>query len=132
MANKKVKRKRDKAVTIRMNTDEYEALLNRVEDSGLTQQAYIISAIKGATITPSDEIAVQKEISKSFAELIKQLRGLATNVNQMAHVANGLGQLPANETLIKTSAELSDYRKECEDIWLSIRSSINQQSRTER
>lgn len=132
MANKKVKRKRDKAVTIRMNTDEYEALQNRVEDSGLTQQAYIISAIKGATITPSDEIAVQKEISKSFAELIKQLRGLATNVNQMAHVANGLGQLPANETLIKTSAELSDYRKECEDIWLSIRSSINQQSRTER
>lgn len=132
MANKKVKRKRNKAVTIRMNNDEYEALQNRVEDSGLTQQAYIISAIRGATITPSDEIAVQKEISKTFAELVKQLRGLATNVNQMAHVANGQGQLPATETLIKTSAELSDYRKECEDIWLSIRSSINQQSRTEQ
>ena len=132
MANKKVKRKRDKAVTIRMNNDEYEALQNRVEDSGLTQQAYIISAIRGATITPSDEIAVQKEISKTFAELVKQLRGLATNVNQMAYVANGQGLLPATETLIKTSAELSDYRKECEDIWLSIRSSINQQSRTEQ
>lgn len=132
MTNKKVKRKRDKAVTIRMNKEEYEALQNRVEDSGLTQQAYIISAIKGATITPSDEIAVQKEISKTFAELVKQLRGLATNVNQMAHVANGQGLLPTTETLIQTSAEIGDYRKECEELWLLIRSSTNQQNRMEQ
>ena len=132
MTNKKVKRKRDKAVTIRMNKEEYEALQNRVEDSGLTQQAYIISAIKGATITPSDEIAVQKEISKTFAELVKQLRGLATNVNQMAHVANGQGLLPTTEILIQTSAEIGDYRKECEELWLLIRSSINQQNRMEQ
>ena len=132
MTNKKVKRKRDKAVTIRMNKEEYEALQNRVEDSGLTQQAYIISAIKGATITPSDEIAVQKEISKTFAELVKQLRGLATNVNQMAHVANGQGILPTTSELIKTSDEISQYRKECEELWLLIRSSINQQNRTEQ
>ena len=132
MTNKKVKRKRDKAVTIRMNKEEYEALQNRVEDSGLTQQAYIISAIKGATITPSDEIAVHKEISKTFAELVKQLRGLATNVNQMAHVANGQGLLPTTEILIQTSAEIGDYRKECEELWLLIRSSINQQNRTEQ
>lgn len=131
MTDRKANRKRDKAVTIRMNKEEYSALQNRVEDSGLTQQAYIISAIKGATITPSDEIAVQKEISKSFAELVKQLRGLATNVNQMAHVANGQGILPTTETLIHTSAEIGDYRKECEELWLLIRSSINQQNHTE-
>ena len=132
MANKKVKRKRDKAVTIRMNMDEYSALQNKVEDSGLTQQAYIISAIRGATITPYDEIAVQKEISKTFSELVKQLRGLATNVNQMAHVANGQGILPTTTELIKTSDEISYYRKECEELWLLIRSSINQQNRMEQ
>ncbi len=131
MSDKKIKRKRDKAVTIRMNNEEYSALQDRVDDSGLTQQAYIISAIKGATITPSDEIATQKEISKTFSELVKQLRGLATNVNQMAHVANGQGILPKAETLIKTSAEINNYRKECEELWLLIRSSINQQNHTE-
>ncbi len=132
MANKKIKRRRNKAVTIRMTNDEFEALQNRVEDSGLTQQSFILSAIKGATITPSDEIAVQKEISKTFAELVKQLRGLATNVNQMAHVANGQGMLPTTEELIKTSAQINKYRKESEEVWLSIRSSINQQSLTVR
>lgn len=132
MTNRKAKRKRDRAVTIRMNKEEYAALQDRIEDSGLTQQAYIISAIKGSTITPSDEIAVQKEISKSFADLVRQLRGLATNVNQMAHVANGQGILPTTSELIKASDEISHYRKECEELWLLIRSSINQQNRTVR
>ena len=98
----------------------------------MSQQAYIISSIQGSTITSSDEIAVQKDISKSFADLVKQLRGLATNVNQMAHVANGQGILPTTTQLIKASDEISQYRKECEELWLLIRSSINQQNRTER
>ena len=132
MLNKKVKRRRNKAVTIRMNEDEYKTLLEKVDESGLSQQAYIISSIKGATITSSDEIAIQKDISKSFADLVKQLRGLATNVNQMAHIANAYGALPTTSELIKASDEISKYRKECEDLWLLIRSSINQQNRTEQ
>lgn len=132
MVNKKVKRRRNKAVTIRMSEDEYKTLQDKVDESGLSQQAYIISAIKGATITPSNEIEVQKEISKTFAELVKQLRGLATNVNQMAHVANGQGILPTTSELIKASDEISKYRKESEELWLLIRSSINQQNRTEQ
>lgn len=56
-----------------MSEDEYKTLQDKVDESGLSQQAYIISAIKGATITPSNEIEVQKEISKTFAELVKQL-----------------------------------------------------------
>ena len=132
MLNKKVNRRRNKAVTIRMSEDEYKTLQDKVDESGLSQQAYIISSIKGATITSSDEIAVQKDISKSFADLVKQLRGLATNVNQMAHVANGQGILPTTSELIKTSDEISQYRKECEELWLLIRSSINQQNRMEQ
>ena len=68
---KKVKRRRNKAVTVRMNETEYADFQNKVEESGLSQQAYIISAVRGATITPSDEIAVLKEISKTFADFEK-------------------------------------------------------------
>ena len=132
MNRKKAYRKRNKSVTVRMTADEYNTLQNKVDDSGLTQQAYIINAIKDATITSSDEVAVQKEISQTFADLVKQLRGLATNVNQMAHVANGQGNLPTAQELVNTSLEISNYRKECEDIWLLIRSLINQQNHTAR
>ena len=129
---RKTRRKRNKAVTVRMNDEEYAELQVKVEESGLTQQAYIISAVRGATIISSDEIAVLKDISKTFAELEKQLRGLATNVNQMAHVANGLGILPAENDLERLSVQLGNYRKDSEQIWQSIRSSINQQKATGR
>lgn len=129
---KKVKRRRNKAVTVRMNETEYADFQNKVEESGLSQQAYIISAVRGATITPSDEIAVLKEISKTFADFEKQVRGLGTNVNQMAHVANGQGYLPGEEVLSRLSEQLGTMRKESEQIWQSIRSSINQQKATEQ
>lgn len=125
-------RKRSKAVTIRLTQDEYNDLKNRIDEAGLLQQTYIINAIRGATITPSDEIIVLKEISLTLAQLEQQLRGLATNVNQMAHIANSHGALPSNEELDRLSAQLSHYRMESEDIWQSIRSSINQQKVTER
>ena len=129
---KKVKRRRNKAVTVRMNETEYADFQNKVEESGLSQQAYIISAVRGATITPSDEIAVLKEISMTFADFEKQVRGLGTNVNQMARVANGQGYLPGEEALARLSDQLGNMRKESEEIWQSIRSSINQQKATEQ
>ena len=126
----KANRKRNKSVTIRMNDIEYSDFQNKVTESGLTQQAYVINAVRGATITPSDQIAVLKEISKTFADQERQFRGLATNVNQMAHVANGQGYVPSAQELEKIAAQIGIYRKESEDIWQSIRSSINQQKAT--
>ncbi|MBR5407608.1 MAG: plasmid mobilization relaxosome protein MobC [Lachnospiraceae bacterium] len=126
----KANRKRNKSVTIRMNDIEYSDFQNKVTESGLTQQAYVINAVRGATITPSDQIAVLKEISKTFADQERQFRGLATNVNQMAHVANGQGYVPSAQELGNIAAQLGIYRKESEDIWQSIRSSINQQKAT--
>ena len=72
-----------------MNEMEYADLQNKVSKSGLSQQSFIINAVRGATITSADEVAMLKEFSRTFAEFERQLRGLGTNVNQMAHVANG-------------------------------------------
>lgn len=129
---RKVKRKRNRAVTVRMNEAEYADFQNKVKESGLSQQAFIISAVRRATIAPADEIVVLKEISRTFAEFIKQLRGLGTNLNQMAHVANGQGYLPGEESLLRLSDQVGNMRKEGENIWQSIRSSINQQKATEQ
>ena len=126
----KVNRRRNRAVTIRMNETEYIDFMKRVDESGLSQQSYFINAVRGAVITPSDEIAALKEISKTFAGLEQQLRGLATNVNQMAHVANGRGELPTENDLDLLSDQLAGYRRESESLWQSIRLLINQQKPT--
>lgn len=126
----KVNRRRNRAVTIRMNETEYTDFMKRVDESGLSQQSYFINAVRGAVITPSNEITALKEISKTFAGLEQQLRGLATNVNQMAHVANGRGELPTENDLDLLSDQLAGYRRESESLWQSIRLLINQQKPT--
>ena len=126
----KVNRRRNRAVTIRMNETEYTDFMKRVDESGLSQQSYFINGVRGAIITPSDEIAALKEISKTCAGLEQQLRGLATNVNQMAHVANGRGELPTENDLDLLSDQLAGYRRESESLWQSIRLLINQQKPT--
>lgn len=128
---KKVKRRRDKAVTFRMNEAEYADFQHKVEESGLSQQAYIISAVRGATITPSEGIDALKEINNIFKDFEKQIRGLGTNVNQMAHVANGQGYLPGEEALTQLSEQLIYMRKESEEIWQSIRLLIANKTTTE-
>ena len=77
-------RKRDKAITIRMTEEEYALLCSKLAQTGISQQAFVINAITGIAIIPSEQTAVLKEISSTFASLEQQLRGMATNINQMA------------------------------------------------
>ena len=120
----KAKRKRNKAVTVRMKDSEYTELMGKVNESGLSQQDYIIRAIHGGTIKSAEEIAELKETNKIFADFVKQIRGMGTNLNQMAHVANGQGMLPTENKLEDVLEQIGDFRKEGENIWLLIRSSI--------
>ena len=124
-------RKRDKAITIRMTEEEYALLRSKLEQTGASQQAFVINAITGAAIIPSDQITMLKEISATFASLEQQLRGMATNVNQMARIANSRNFAPGTtRELEKISQQIRGYRKESEEIWQSIRSSIAQQRAT--
>lgn len=125
-------RKRNKAITIRMTEEEYALLCSKLKQTGVSQQAYIISAIKNVSVIPSDQLAVMKEISATFASLEQQLRGMATNINQMARIANSRNYAPGMRVLEKISREIEGYRKDSEEIWQSIRSLIAQQKATGR
>ena len=128
----KVNRTRNRAVTVRMSDSEYDSLRDKVRESGLSQQSYIISAVLDSSVTTSDTIDVLKNISRTFAGVEQQLRGLGTNVNQMAHIANGMGMAPSVRELEHISDLVAEYRKECNTVWQSIRSSIPKQLHTER
>ena len=128
----RINRRRNKTVTIRMNDAEYARFRKSVKTAGITQQAYIINAVDHASVPSSEQISVLKDLSCKFAEHTKQLRGLATNVNQMARVANSMGIIPSGKELADISSQLNEYRKECTETWQSIRSSISPQKVTER
>ena len=120
-----IKRKRNKTVTIRMNDAEYDALQEKIKESGLTQQSYIINAIRDSNITSAKELEVIKDISRNFADQDRQLRGIATNINQMAHVANGQGLLPTVEKMDEIADMILEFRKEDDNRWRLIRQSVS-------
>ena len=125
-------RKRNRTITIRMSDEEYTFLQGRLLLTGQTQQSYILNAICGATIVSAEEVKELQTMNKGFADMIRLLRGLATNVNQMAHIANGTGELPVMAALEKFGKSIEKFRREEEKRWQSIRQLISQQSHTER
>ena len=119
-------RKRTHQIKIWMNDEEYALLLDKMQRSGQTRQNVMISALKEATITTKEEISELKRSNSLMADLLKQLRGMATNINQVAHMANATGQIASINELSKMTNQISNFRREGEVIWQLIRQSISQ------
>lgn len=114
-----------------MNEEEYQSLQNKIQESGQTQQSFIINALAGATIASREEIEILKELNRSFSELLRQIKGMATNVNQMAHIANGRGEVPTLNRLEAIGVRIEQFRKEAEEVWQLTRQLISQQNHME-
>lgn len=120
----KINRKRDRAVTLRMTDSEYDEFNNKVSNSGLSRQDFFIRMIKEIQINSAESLGELKRVNDTLSNLDRQLRGMATNVNQMARIANGTGILPSEKELAQINQKINEIRKELGEIWQSIRSSI--------
>ena len=68
-----------------------------------------------------------KKLNQMLAEILSQLRGAATNLNQIARKLNTDGVMPMEEVLYYLNRNILNYRKESEKIWQSIRRLISGQ-----
>ena len=109
------------AFTVRFTDAEYDDMKTKVKEAGSSQQAFISRAVRDGRISSADEIALLKQISKTFADLELQLRGCSTNINQLAHVANLHGLVSEEAELKKIANQLTEYRKESKEVWLLIK-----------
>ena len=121
-------RNRSNCVSIRYSDEEYKVLQEKIKESGQTKSAYIINATLNGKVSSADDVQEMKEQSKLLLDIDKQLRGMGTNLNQMAHVANGKGIIPSADKLIEIEREVVDVKREVDDIWQSTRQSIGRQN----
>ena len=77
-------RKRNYTVTIRMNKEEYDLLQSKVKESGRTQQEVVIKAIADLKIASAEEVEELKRLNQMCTDILCQLRGATTNINQIA------------------------------------------------
>ena len=121
-------RNRSNCVSIGYSDEEYKVLQERIKESGQTKSAYIINATLNGKVSSADDVQEMKEQSKLLLDIDKQLRGMGTNLNQMAHVANGKGIIPSADKLKEIEREVVDVKREVDDIWQSTRQSIGRQN----
>ena len=120
-------RKRNRIISIRVSDQEYDIIQKKLSETGLTQQAFILKAVEGATISTAEEKQQLKEINLKLADLLKQIKGIGVNINQMAYRANAYRELPTVQKLSEYQNENEKLRREAETIWQSIRQIISQQ-----
>ena len=125
-------RKRNYTVTIRMNKEEYELLQSKVKESGRTQQEVVIKAIADLKIASEKEVEELKKLSQMFTDILSQLRGATTNINQIARKLHTDGEVPTDSTLYFLNKNILKYRKESERIWQLIRRLISGQIHMEQ
>ena len=68
-----------------------------------------------------------KKLNLMLAEMLSQLRGVATNFNQIARKMNAGGFIPREDILYYLNQNILNYRRESEKIWQSIRLLISGQ-----
>ena len=120
-------RKRNRTISIRVSDQEYDIIQKKLSETGLTQQAFILKAVEGATISTAEDKQQLKEINLKLADLLKQIKGIGVNINQMAYRANAYRELPTVQKLSEYQNENEKLRREAENIWQSIRQLISQQ-----
>ena len=125
-------RKRNYTVTIRMNKAEYNLLQSKVKESGQTQQTVVLPAVADLKIASTEEVEELKKLNLMLAEMLSQIRGVATNINQIARKLHTDGEVPNDSMLYFLNKNILKYRKESERIWQLIRRLISGQIHMEQ
>lgn len=120
-------RKRNNTVTVRVSDEKLKVINERISLSGMTKQSYLINSLMGAKTVSKEEVALWKDVNARIADIQLKLRGIGTNINQMARRANAENVLPLEQRLIEIGVTIENIRRECEAPWQSLRYLIAQQ-----
>ena len=110
--------KRRKEIKLRLTDQEFAALTDIVKQSGLSRNAFLVRMIKQQTIYPVDTLNKTNEI---LAALLAQLRGMATNMNQVAKIANTRQEVPSMNYLRYILEAIKSLKEESQPVFTSVR-----------
>lgn len=116
-------RNRAKQVILRLSDEESEQLRKKVEQSGMSQQEYILRAVLDKPVMNTDGIK----------ELAPTIKGVANNLNQTTKALNEINVALKDSSFfsyrkigeVLTNAELN--QKELNELWLLLRQFLQRQ-----
>lgn len=89
-------------ISFKLSEADYRKLEWDVKQSGVDRSKYLRELVRGAG-------GIDREFPTDRARLIRQISGIATNINQIAHYANSQGSIYFSE-MDKLSALLQEIK----------------------
>ena len=96
---------RTRKMTFRLTEDEYSIIKDKVNESGTSQQQFLLKTALGKEIIHI----------KEFQELIFQIKKIGININQITK--------KANETQFISDADISEIKGGLDKIWQLLKQS---------
>lgn len=94
-------------ITIKMAKDEYGSLKAKAFEANINQSEYIRQCIQASM--------VKQRITTELMNHIRQLSGMANNINQIAHKANAAGYPGVHKNCLFLNGKLDDVISKIED-----------------
>ena len=107
-------RKRPIEVKFRLSLAEYELLQQKLIESGMNRNAFLVRLISDAQIYPRDLLL---ELCLEYQIMNRLLRGIGTNINQITKIANATKAVPSANLLIDMSKEVQIIRNNLQPLW---------------
>ena len=114
-------RKRPIEIKFRVSEQEKELIEKHLNETGLNRNEYLVQLITNAAILPKSEL---QEINLQLQSQNQQLRGIATNINQMTKMANTYHVLPSGTQLDFMQMDVYTMRTELQNIWNKVRGTL--------
>ena len=116
-----ITRKRPIEIKFRVSEQEKELIEKHLNETGLNRNEYLVRLITNAAIIPKSEL---QEINLQLQTQNQQLRGVATNLNQMTKIANTYKSLPSATQLDFMRLDMFSMRSELETLWNKVRGAL--------
>lgn len=111
-------RKRPIELKFRLSQDEYEHLQKNLVAAGMQRNPYLVRLITGSKIYPKDQLI---RLNLEFGIMNRLLRGIGTNINQIARATNITHTPPPSALVLDMAQEIQILRENLAALWEDIR-----------
>lgn len=111
--------KKERKVTFKLSEDEYLKLMEDVKEAGVDKSKYLRALVRSGG-------KIDFTFPKDRTNLIRQITGIATNINQITKVANMMSYVPFQDLrdIKEALLEIQRLLREVLAVWQSQKSCI--------
>ena len=111
-------RKRPIEIKFRLSEEEYQLLQRKLADAGMNRNSFMVQLIQETQIQPREQLMA---LNVQYQIMNRLIRGIGTNINQLARVANSTNAAPSAKLLVDMYQDVQVMQRNLQPLWEETR-----------